>query len=195
MMTDQPDPAAGEKDYTEQLGRAEQYICHERHLFHRYCVLQDSPAFPLFFMDRCYDWQFEATGDVPLVSRYNGFMELVCTESWRESAIPVDDLLTEIRRAISAGSQVAVPISTVHTDGTPYVTEWLIEAADDDTVYYTKTSPDRFFRAFRKPVPFAELIGYLPVTGDGRVLTTEIHASPTIERILNLGSLEAFRAV
>jgi hypothetical protein len=198
-MTNDIEPAPGMPDdvhIDEQLVRAQFFICHERHIFHRYSVLRDSPVFPLLFTDRCYDWQFESTGDVPIISRYNGFMELVARESWAERDVVPDQLADEIRQALAAGSHMALPIALVHTDGTPYITEWLIEAIDDDdNVYYTKTSPDPSFRAFRKPVPFSKLMTCIAFSDDGLAPVTEIRASPTIERILSLDPLEAFRAV
>jgi hypothetical protein len=195
--THDPVPAAPEITLSEeQLARAQYYICQERHLFHRYCVLDDSPAFPLFFMDRCFDWQFESTGDVPLTSRFNGFMELVCRESWRETGFTEGELAREIHRAIDAGSHMALPISFVHTDGTPYVTEWLIEAIDDDnTVYYTKSTSDPKSRAFRRPVPYSEFVEHVAFADDGRVPAIEIRPVAKIERILATGSLAAFREV
>ncbi|MBP0448387.1 MULTISPECIES: hypothetical protein [unclassified Kitasatospora] len=179
-----------------QLDRSQYYVCHERHVFHRYNILRDSPAFPLLFMDRCYDWQFEVTGDVPIISRYNGFMELVCRDSWSERDVPVEQLGKEIRSAVAAGSHVALLVSLVHTDGTPYLTEWLVVDIDDeDTVYYTKTSPDPNFRADRKPVPFAKLTESLAYTEDGLVPVTEIRPSAVIDRLVGLAPLDAFRAV
>lgn len=196
-MITKPDPAPAVLQYSlpeEQLARAQYYICYERHLFHRYCILRDSPMFPLFFMDRCYDWQFERTGSEPLFSRYNGFMELICRESWVENHFAPERLADEIRRALRAGSQMALPVSVVHTDGTTYVTEFLIEAIDhDDTVYYTKTNATQ--NSLRRPMSFTELAEHLGFRDDGLVPVTEIRASATIERILGVGSLEAFRAI
>ncbi|ANP50324.1 hypothetical protein J2Z21_000926 [Streptomyces griseochromogenes] len=197
-MSERRDPAQSPAEFTpsdEQLDLAQYYICQERHLFHRYCILDESPAFPLFFMDRCYDWQFESTGDVPIISRYNGFMELVCRESWVETTFAKDELAAEIGRAIASGAHVALPVSFVHSDGTPYVTEWLVEVIDEDTIYYTKSTSDIKSRAFRRPVPFSELLERVVCTDDGRVSATEIHPSSTVDRILGMGSLEAFRAV
>ncbi|MGW7824482.1 hypothetical protein ACWGLF_41885 [Streptomyces puniciscabiei] len=198
-MSARRDPAHPAEEFIpspEQLDRAQYYICQERHLFHRYCILDESPAFPLFFMDRCFDWQFESTGDVPFISRYNGLMELVCRESWVETAFAREELAAGIRRAVTAGAHVALPVGFVHSDGTPYVTEWLIEVIDDDnTVYYTKSTSDLKSRAFRRPVPFSELLERVVCGDDGRVPAMEIHASPTVDRILPMGSLDAFRAV
>lgn len=196
-MTAKPDLTPAAQQYSlpqEQLARAQYYICYERHLFHRYCILRDSPTFSLFFMDRCYDWQFEKTGSEPLFSRYNGFMELICRESWVENRFAPQGLADEIRRALSAGSQMALPVSVVHTDGTTYVTEFLIEAIDHhDTVYFTKTNSTQ--NNLRRPMPFSELAGHLALTDDGLVPATEIRPSGTIERILGLASLEAFRSI
>lgn len=195
-MTDDAVPMPDDAHIDAQLIRAQFFVCHERHIFHRYCVLRKSPAFALLFMDRCYDWQFEKAGDVPIISRYNGFMELVSRESWAERVVSRIGLAEDIRQSLSCGSQVALPISAIHTDGTPYLTEWLIEKIDDDdTVYYTKTSPDPAFRAFRKPVPFEKLAVNVDFDEDGRALITEIRSSATIERVLQMSPLAAFRAV
>jgi hypothetical protein len=197
-MPNPAEPATG-ADWTpseEQLARAQYYICQERHYFHRYCVLRNCPAFPLFFMDRGYDWQFESTGDVPIISRYNGLMELACRESWLERSFPIERLAAEIRRALAAGSQMALPIAFTHTDGTRYVTEWLIELIDDqDTVYYTKSTSDLKNRTFRKPVPFAELVEQIALTEDGLAPTNELRPAPTIETILQADPLTAFRLI
>ena len=196
-MSKKLDPAPATQENAlpdEQLARAQYYICYERHLFHRYCILRSSPAYPLLYMDRCYDWQFEPRGSEPLFSRYNGFMELVCRESWAQSRLAVGRLAGEIRRVCMAGSHMAVPVHVVHSDETTYVTEFLIEAIDDDdTVYYTKTNSTQ--NSFRKPLPFPGLVERIAFTGDGLVAVTEIRPSPTIERILGLGIPEACRAV
>ncbi|MFF2745966.1 hypothetical protein ACFVVA_10510 [Kitasatospora sp. NPDC058048] len=180
----------------EMLVQAQYYICHERHYFHRYRILRDCPNLSLFFMDRWYDWQYESSGDVPMISRYNGLMEIACRESWAEEEVPLAVLPDRIRRAFDRGSHITVPVAFVHSDGTPYVTEWLLEGIDaDDTVYYTKSTSDAASRTFRKPVAFEKLADQLFRTDDGLVAVTEIKAAPTIERILSLEPMEAYRAV
>jgi hypothetical protein len=191
------DLASAAEDYAlpaEQLARAQFYTCTERHTFHRYCILRDSPAFPLFFMDRCYDWQFESTGDVPIISRYNGLMELVCRESWVAGNFTLGQLAGVIRRVLGTGSHIALPIRLEYDNGAPWITEYLIEAIDeDDTVYCTKASSEH--NSFRRPMSFTELSERVVLSADGLVAATEIGPSATIERILDLGSVAAFRAV
>lgn len=61
----------------DELARAQYYICYERHFYYKYWCLRRQPLFPLFYMDRCYAWRFEPDGTEPVISVYNGFMELV----------------------------------------------------------------------------------------------------------------------
>lgn len=185
-----------EQNLNEQMTRAQYFVCHERHVFHRYCVLGTAPAFPLLFMDRAYDWQYEDGGDVPIMSRYNGFMELVCREAWTERTIGTDELAVQLQGALARDSHVALPISLVHDDGTPYITEWLIEAIDDDnTVYYTKTSPDPSFRALSKPVLFHKLIDSLYLDANGGVAVTEVASSSSIDAFMRQSVRDAFRSI
>lgn len=176
------------------LARAMWYICNERHIFHRYCVLDDSPAFPLFFMDRVYDWQYEKTGEAPIISRFNGFMELAFRESMVERRYEPKNLRDELRRLTSENAHLSLPLSYVHEDGTRYVSPSLVEAIDDDDVIYlTRTGSEH--NSFRRPVPLADVLGKVAVDEDGLVEITEVHPSPTIERLLSGSPLETFRMI
>lgn len=177
----------------ELLARAMWYLCTERQIFHRYCVLRDSPAFPLFFMDRCFDWQFESTGEQPIISRYNGFMEIVCRESTVERSVDPGRLADELRRVTETGAHVSLLMAYVHEDGTRYTSPWLVEGVGDGVLYCTRTGSEH--NSFRRPLPYEEVAGKVALDADGLASITEVRPSPTIDRILGASPLESFRQI
>ncbi|MGI5155424.1 hypothetical protein [Microbispora sp. CA-102843] len=177
----------------ELLARAMWYLCNERQIFHRYCVLRESPAFPLFFMDRCYDWQFESTGEQPIISRYNGFMEIVCRESMVERSVDPARLADELGQVTAAGGHVSLLMAYVHEDGTHYTSPWLVEAVGDGVVYCTRTGSEH--NSFRRPIPYEEIAAKVALDADGFASITEVRPSPTLDRILAASPLESFRQI
>lgn len=178
----------------DELARAQYYICYERHFYYKYWRLRRESLFPLCYMDRCYSWRFEPDGTEPVISVYNGFMELVDAELRQHEDVEPHELKDAMARVLADGHLVSLDMTVVHTDGTPYDTAFLIEDMDDDgTVYFTKTNSTQ--NSVRRPLSFAGLQEVVAPEPDGRIRVTRIHDSAMFDAILRSPSIDAYQTI